>query len=80
MLKHTIGDEDLKTGRPCKDAQMHALKLAHGEPKRQRDRQPDIGPGDHYEPRLDDGKWPTQAPTEVESSQRTSVPTVKFEK
>ena len=32
--KNTSSD-DYKTGRPCKDPQMHALKKAHGEPVRQ---------------------------------------------
>ena len=27
--------EDMRTGRPCKDAQMHALKKVHGVPVRQ---------------------------------------------
>jgi len=36
------GDKDLKTGREAKDAQMKALKTAHGTPTRQADLPPFI--------------------------------------
>ena len=39
--KETSSD-DYKTGRPCKDPQMHALKKTHGTPTRQAELPPYI--------------------------------------
>ena len=35
-------DKDMRTGRPCNDAQMKALKAAHGTPVRESERPPYI--------------------------------------
>jgi predicted kinase len=40
MAQLNEGDKDMKTGRPCKDEQMHALKKAHGTPGARRTSRP----------------------------------------
>jgi len=42
MAQNNEGDKDMKTGKPCKDPQMHALKQAHGTPTRQSELPPYI--------------------------------------
>jgi len=42
MAKTNEGDKDMKTGRECKDPQMHALKQAHGTAARQSELPPYI--------------------------------------
>jgi hypothetical protein len=42
MAQANEGDKDMKTGKPCKDPQMHALKKTHGTPVRQAELPPYI--------------------------------------
>jgi len=43
MAKANEGPKDMKTGRECKDPQMHSLKKAQGTPTRQSELPPYVG-------------------------------------